>query len=152
MRDWASTLRAASFRGVKFFVESEDFSGGKRIAVHEYAGGRFTFLEEMGLATSGYEVTAYLLGDESDRQAKRLETACLAAGPGRLVLPMDSGQMAYVASFRRSRSRDQRGYVAFSMSIIPISNAGGAVLGVADVEAAVRANLAVAAQAFGGFF
>lgn len=152
MRDWASTLRAASFRGVRFFVDSEDFSGGKRIALHEYAGGRFTYLEEMGLATSGYEVTAYLLGDASDVQAKRLERACLATGPGRLVLPMDSGQMAYVASFRRSRSRDQRGYVAFSMSIIPVSNAGGGGLGLADIAAAALSNLPAAARAFGGFF
>lgn len=152
MRDWASTLRAASFRGVRFYVESEQFSGGKRIALHEYAGGRFTYLEEMGLATSGYEVTAYLLGDASDIEAKRLATACLAAGPGRLVLPMDSGQMAYVVNFQRSRSRDQRGYVAFSMSIIPLSNAGGSVLGIADVAAAVLSNLPAAARAFGGFF
>lgn len=104
MRDWASTLRPASFRGIRFWVDFEDLSGGKRLARHEYAGGRRTRMEEMGLKTPSFSVTAYLLGDASDISASLLTSACLAAGPGRLVLPMDAGQLAYVEDFHRSRS------------------------------------------------
>ncbi|NGO64192.1 hypothetical protein G6N76_10935 [Rhizobium daejeonense] len=152
MRDWAKTLRRASYRGVPFWVDMDEFSGGKRLARHEYAGGRTTYLEEMGLATPAYDVTAYLVGDLSDVQAKALEAACNAAGPGRLVLPMDGGQLAYVEGFRRSRFKDQRGYIAFAFTAIPAGNMPGAILGVGDVTAAVLGTLSLAAAAFGGFF
>jgi len=152
MRDWTKTLRRASFRGVEFWVDDDIRTGGKRVALHEYAGGRHSFPEEMGLVTAGYDVTAYLIGDRSDAQAARLTQAALAAGPGRLVLPIDGGQLAYVIDFQRRRTRDQAGYIAFSFMAIPLSNEGGAVLGVADMAAAVLGNLAAAARAFGGFF
>ncbi|WP_313194601.1 DNA circularization N-terminal domain-containing protein [Shinella zoogloeoides] len=152
MRDWTKTLRRASFRGVDFWVEDDTFTGGKRVALHEYAGGRYTYLEEMGLATAGYEVTAYLIGDRSDAQASRLSQAALAAGPGRLVLPIDGGRLAYVGDFQRRRSRDQLGYIAFTFMAIPVGNEAGAVLGVSDMTAAVLGDIGAAAQAFGRFF
>lgn len=152
MRDWAKTLRRASYRGVPFWVDMEELTGGKRLARHEYAGGRTTYLEEMGLATAAYDVTAYLIGDLSDVQAKALEVACNAAGPGRLVLPMDGGQLAYVEGFRRSRFKDQCGYIAFGFTAVPVSNTPGTVLGIGDVTVAVLGNLAAASAAFGGFF
>lgn len=153
MRDWTKTLRRASFRGVDFWVEDDAFTGGKRVALHEYAGGRYSFPEEMGLVTSGYEVTAYLIGDRSDAQAARLTQAAQAAGPGRLVLPIDGGQLAYVIDFQRRRARDTAGYIAFSFMAIPVGNEAGAVLGAGDMTAAVLGAAASAATtAFGGFF
>lgn len=149
MRDWARTLRKASFRGVTFWVDDDGLSGGKRIARHEYAGGRHTYLEEMGLATSSYDVTAYLLGDASDAQAARLATACNAPGPGRLVLPIDAGTLAYVEGFERRRAKDRRGYVAFGFTAVPIANTPGARLGVGDVTAAVLSGFGPAAAALG---
>lgn len=136
MRNWQRDLRAASFRGVRFWVDQDGLNGGKRIARHEYAGGRTTVLEEAGLATAIYDITAYLLGDESDAQAISLQTVCLAVGPGRLVLPIDGGFLAYVESFNRVRERDRQGYIAFSFTAIPLSNEAGAILGLGDVAAA----------------
>lgn len=152
MRNWAATLRKASFRGVSFFVESDDFAGGKRIARHEYAGGRFTYLEEMGLATSSIDVTAYLLGDDCDTAARRLIDACQAAGPGRLVLPVDAGKLVHVENFSRVHERDRRGYIAFGFTAVPVGNQPGAVLGVGDVAQVFGGGIAAAARAFGGMF
>lgn len=152
MRNWQRDLRPASFRGVRFWVEEDAVSGGKRIARHEYAGGRRTVLEEAGLATSGYDVTAYLLGDASDIEAFSLQTACQAAGPGRLVLPVDGGFLAYVENFERSRERDRQGYVAFRFSAIPVSNEAGAILGIGDVTLAFVDELAAAVDSFSRLF
>ena len=152
MRDWKKSLRAASFRGVRFWVEADEFAGGKRLATHEYAGGRRTYLEEMGLTTSAFTVTAYLLGDESDAQTMKLVQAAQAAGPGRLVLPLDKGQMAYVIDFRRSRQRDRAGIIGFDFTAIPYSNTTGTVLGVADMTAAVLSDVVGAAAGLARFF
>lgn len=141
MRNWAATLRKASFRGVSFFVDVDEFSGAKRIAKHEYAGGRDYYLEEMGHAVPAINVTAYLLGDQSDAQALSLQRACLAAGPGRLILPIDSGRLARIESFSRVRERDRRGYIAFSFTAIPESNQPGGTLGLGDIRSIVVGNL-----------
>ncbi|CUX40424.1 putative Tail/DNA circulation protein [Agrobacterium deltaense Zutra 3/1] len=152
MRDWASTLRPASFRGVRFWVDYEDLTGGKRLARHEYAGGRRTRMEEMGLKTPSFSVTAYLLGDASDVSATLLSTACTAAGPGRLVLPIDAGQLAYIEDFHRSRERDRRGYIAFDFVAIPATGEILPSLGIADVDTAFLGALSAAASAFGRLF
>ncbi|AYM13062.1 hypothetical protein G6L58_17255 [Agrobacterium tumefaciens] len=152
MRDWGSTLRRASFRGVRFWVEYEDLSGGKRLARHEYAGGKRTRMEEMGLKTPAFGVTAYLLGDTSDVSAALLSAACLADGPGRLVLPMDAGQLAYVEDFHRSRERDRRGYVAFEFTAIPASGEVLPSLSLADVDTTFLGALSAASSAFGRLF
>ena len=152
MRNWQRDLRRASFRGVRFWVEADDRAGGKRIARHEYAGGRRTYLEEMGLATAAVDVTAYLLGDESDRQSAALMTACLAPGPGRMVLPIDSGFLATVENFRRLRERDRQGFIAFGFSAIPHSNESGAVLGIGDVTGAFMGGLMLAIPGFSRLF
>ncbi|SMD18474.1 DNA circularization N-terminal domain-containing protein [Rhizobium sp. RU36D] len=152
MRDWTKTLRRASYRGVPFWVSLDDFDGGKRLVRHEYAGGRHTFVEEMGLATSGIEVTGYLISDESDIEATALGTALLAPGPGRLVLPISGGQLATAESFRRSWEKDRLGHIALSMYFVPATNAPIAALGAVDVIAAFAANFAPAMAGFGRLF
>ncbi|MFK0336777.1 DNA circularization N-terminal domain-containing protein [Agrobacterium deltaense] len=152
MRDWASTLRPASFRGVRFWVDYEELTGGKRLARHEFAGGRRTKMEEMGLKTPSFSVTAYLLGDASDVEAAALSTACNAAGPGRLVLPIDAGQLAYIEDFRRSRERSRRGWISFEFTVVPASGEILQSLGIVNVDTSFAGLLSVAASAFGRMF
>lgn len=144
MRNWAATLRKASFRGVSFLVDIDEFGGGKRIARHEYAGGVSYYLEEMGDAIPAINVTAYLLGDDSDAAALNLQRACLAAGPGRLVLPIDSGRLARIENFSRVREKDRRGYIAFGFTAIPESTQPGGVIGLGDIRSILTGSLAVA--------
>ncbi|MBP2560852.1 prophage DNA circulation protein [Neorhizobium galegae] len=152
MRDWARSLRAASFRGVSFWVLSDDLSGGKRLALHEYAGGRVTLIEEMGLSTSSIDVTGYLIGDDSDSRSRAFVSACLSAGPGRLTLPLDGGMMAYVENFRRMRDKDRAGYIAFDFRAVPVSNTAGASLSAGDVISVFVSGLPLAVPGFGGIF
>jgi prophage DNA circulation protein len=152
MRNWQKTLRPASYRGVSFFVDYDDLSGGKRLALHEYAGGRQTVVEELGLRTSAFDVTLYHLGDVADAQALALRAAMQADGPGFLVLPMDGGMLATAEDFRRSRGKDRNGYVGFDVTFIPSSNDVGTVLSIGDVTATVAAGLPAAAAQFARFF
>lgn len=152
MRNWQKTLRPASYRGIPFLVDYDDLSGGKRLALHEYAGGRQTIVEELGLATSVFDVTLYLLGDLADAQALALQAAMLADGPGFLMLPIDGGMLATAQNFRRSRGKDRNGYIAFDVSFIPASNDVGSVLSIGDVTATVAAGIAAAAAQFARFF
>ena len=124
MRDWAKTLR----RGSK------------------------SIIEEMGLKTAAFEVTAYLAGDTADIQAAALKAAFLAEGPGLLVLPTMAATMAHVEDFRRLFAKDQLGYIAMGFRAIPMSNTAGSLPTPGDVLSAVAANLASAAVDFSRIF
>lgn len=152
MRNWQKTLRRASYRGVPFLVSVDELTGGKRLAQHKYAGGRFTFVEEMGLETSGLNVTGYLLGDASDFQSTALVVALQAPGPGLLMLPVSGVQLATMETFGRLWDKDQLGYIAVSMSFLPALNSPVAAIGIGDVLSAVSFNLPSAVLSFARMF
>ncbi|MBB3608673.1 DNA circularization N-terminal domain-containing protein [Rhizobium sp. BK602] len=152
MRDWRKTLLPASFRGVPFFVESEDLSGGRRLAEHEYAGGEVTLVEDLGKATKKHDVTAYLTSDTADIKALALQQACDLAGAGMLIMPMDGGRMAHAQGFRRTRERDRTGYIAFDVTFIPAGDMPVAALSIGDVSAAVATGVSSVAAAFASLF
>jgi prophage DNA circulation protein len=152
MRDWKKTLLPASFRGVPFFVEYEDLSGGRRLAMHEYAGSEQTDVEDLGASTRTYDVTAYTLGETADLKALTLQSAVAIAGPGLLVLPMDGGFLAHVQGFRRTRQKDKAGYIAFDITFVPKAQAAGAILSIGDVTSAASTGLTAAAAAFARLF
>jgi prophage DNA circulation protein len=154
MRDWAKTLLPASYNGVGFHVDSEDLGGGRRLAIHETAGGEVPVIEDRGRATSTFNVTAYLAGDAADAQANALIAMAGLPGPGFLILPIDAGQMVYVPEdgFRRSRSKDRNGYVAVDLTFIAAGIVGGYSLGLGDVSFAFSLNLGAASLQLGGLF
>lgn len=154
MRDWSRAFRPASFRGVGFRVQSEDMSGNRRLSVSPVAYSDRSVIEDMGRDPHGFQVTAYLVSDRADVEAKRLVSVLSVKGAGTLVLPMHGRVRARAVSWSRSRDKDRAGYVAFSidfiedgLSLAPFSLVPGVQiladllsLGAAIVGAALAAN------------
>ena len=85
---WRDRLLAGSFRGAGFSIESHDSkAGGRRLHVHEYPGRDDPYAEDLGAVTGDFEVNAFVLGDDYDRQRDALIRACNAPGSGVLVHP-----------------------------------------------------------------
>jgi prophage DNA circulation protein len=84
---WRDNYRAASFRGVSFFVESADSTHGRRQAVHEHAQRDVPYTEDLGRKAREFSVSGYLIGTDYQTQRDELEKACETAGPGVLVHP-----------------------------------------------------------------
>lgn len=84
---WRDTYRAATFRGVAFFVESADSSHGRRQAVHETAQRDTPYTEDLGRKSREFSVVGYLLGKDYHLNRDELIKACEVAGPGTLVHP-----------------------------------------------------------------
>lgn len=84
---WRDNYRAASFRGVPFFVESADSTHGRRQAVHEHAQRDVPYTEDLGRKAREFSVSGYLIGVEYQAQRDELIKACETAGPGVLVHP-----------------------------------------------------------------
>ncbi len=77
----------ASFRGVPFFVESVEDSGGRRVVVHEFPLRDDPFVEDLGDGSQGFRFDGYVIGDDYLAQRDQLIEACRKAGPGELVHP-----------------------------------------------------------------
>jgi len=84
---WRDNYRAASFRGVPFFVESADSTHGRRQAVHEHAQRDVPYTEDLGRKAREFSVSGYLIGADYQTQRDELIKACETAGPGVLVHP-----------------------------------------------------------------
>jgi prophage DNA circulation protein len=118
MRDWLSTLWPASFRGIPFFVQSDNERGGRRLAVHQFPGRDAPFVEDLGEDQRGFQVTAYLVGDTSDSDSSSFASNLARAGSGPLVLPVQGSITARVREFSRERSLDRLGYIAFKIQFV----------------------------------
>lgn len=152
MRDWAKTLLPASIDGVPFYVDSDELSGGRRAAIHEFAGGETSLIEDQGRRTSMFDVTAYVTGDAADSRANRLVAVLDAPGPRLAILPIDGGKTVHVLEWRRARSKDKNGYIAIDLRAALPGTAIAAGLSLGDVAAAFATGLSAATTAFGGLF
>jgi Mu-like prophage DNA circulation protein len=85
---WKEQLQPASFRGVKFKVDSAEMRFGRRNQVHEYPMRDDPFSEDLGRRAREYSFNAYILGDNyfKDRDAliKAIEGD---KSPGTLIHP-----------------------------------------------------------------
>lgn len=152
MRDWKTTLLPASYNGMAFWVDGEDRSGGRRLAIHETNGGETTIIEDMGAGTREISVTAYLAGDLADFQANALIAACDQAGPGLLVLPIDGMILAWPNDYRRSRSKDRHGHIAVDLGFVLEGPTMGATLSLGNIGAVFAGGVVLAASAFSRMF
>lgn len=80
-------LVAASFRGVPFFVEEENRSGGRRLVVHEFPFRTEPVIEDVGGAAKRYRIDGYFVGDDYLDQRDALVEALEQEGAGILVHP-----------------------------------------------------------------
>lgn len=97
----------ASFRGVSFFVENSDRSGGRRVVVHEFPLRAEPFVEDLGRRARKFRIEGYVIG--ADYLAQR--DALLSAleddeGPGQLIHPYYGVKIAIAetTSIRETRA------------------------------------------------
>jgi prophage DNA circulation protein len=86
---WRDELLPASFRGVPFFVESNELTLGRRVVRHEFPLKQVdpTFPEDVGRLGRSFSVDAIVLGPDYLSARNALLTALEVEGPGELVHP-----------------------------------------------------------------
>lgn len=150
---WRSRLRPASFKGVRFWVDSTQHSWGRRVAVQNFAGGESNLATDQGRNARELDVAAYLFGEDYDQHRDRLETALVVGGPGPLVLPTRGELRARVSRGPiTTESKAEGGYctVRFSAVHEPEEEQGLEVS--ADTAGSLRTAGAAAKAAAGADF
>lgn len=124
---WRDTLRrvtladgrrliGASFRGVPFFVEATDRSGGRRLVVDEFPKRDPNFNQDMGRRARGFRVDGYVIGDDYVLQRDTLLTALEdVSGPGELVHPSHGVRRVSCASFTTRETVAEGGMATISI-------------------------------------
>lgn len=119
---WRERQGPATFRGVPFFVESSDGTGGRRLAEHEFPGAEIApYVEDLGLQGRRFQVDGYVLGNEYERARDAVLAALERPGPGELVHPYHGTRRVSVGRFTVRQSRDSGGMARFSIEFVETS-------------------------------
>lgn len=147
MSDWRLKQGPASFRGVQFFVDSGERSGGRQTVVHEYPFSESpAFVEDVGLKSRPFSVEGYVVGTEYEQAKNRLIDALETSGPGELVHPYFGTRRVAVKSFRVRETRADGGMAAFSIDFVEtVSEAPAPVSQPSSEAAAAKVSAAKAA-------
>ncbi len=120
---WRDNYRAATFRGVAFFVDTADSSHGRRQAVHEAAQRDIPYTEDLGRKAREFGITGYLLGKEYDVAREELIKACEQAGSGVLVHPYRGELTVVCRGLSVGESADEGGKCTVSMTFLEAGEA-----------------------------
>lgn len=112
----------ATFRGVPFRVDTEEYKGGRRAVVHVYPQRDKVFVEDLGRAPSRFTVSGFV-GGKSVEEARKARDALLDAlekpGSATLSLPgWPSVAVAVDGDVTCSASANQRGRYNFSFTVV----------------------------------
>ena len=77
-------LNKSSFRGIPFYTDTTEQSGGQRTTIHNFINGG-NEAESNGLKNNDFKLTAYLGGENYLEQKQNLIDAFNIIGPGQLV-------------------------------------------------------------------
>ena len=110
---WRDRLAPASFRGVPFYVESSDYTTGRRTVEHEYPfKDDAPFTEDMGRSSRSISVDGYVLGEDYFTERDALLDALETSGPGELIHPY-LGTINVAVGTVRVRESSKDGGIAF---------------------------------------
>lgn len=84
---WKDNLRPASFRGIPFFIDTSQFTGGRRVTLHEFPDRDKPYPEDLGKVGNTWKVEGHIIGDDYFTVKKQLIEAAQKYGPGELIHP-----------------------------------------------------------------
>jgi len=110
---WQENLEPASFRGVEFFIDTNEISFGRRNILHEYPLRDVPFAEDLGRKASTISVSAYVIGTDYIAKRDALISAIRDKNtPGTLILPT-SGALLVIPQECRKRFSNKEGGIEY---------------------------------------
>jgi prophage DNA circulation protein len=151
--DWRESMGPASFRGVPFYVETSEFSGGRRGTTHEYPFKKDVFREDLGRKVRTFTVEGYVIGDGyfGNRDAL-LEALESEKGPGPLVHPYHGNRQVAVDTFRVRETKSEGGWAQFSIEFIETPAKPAQPSSVVDAPGALASSASLARSSVGAEF
>jgi len=109
---WQDRLRPASYRDVPFFMPATGRRGGRRIVTHQFIDRNDPDFDDLGRKVRRLRVDAFVLGEDYDQVADRLEIACEREGRGILSHPHYGRLSVICKDYERRDSLERDGGLA----------------------------------------
>jgi prophage DNA circulation protein len=117
MADILKDLKPASFRGIEFFVQSVDITGGRKTITHEYPNSNTRFVEDIGLLEDSFSITGIISEPNYFSKKQALKNALDTEGTGILINPFgDSVLVALAEPYTISENKTNLGVATFTMT------------------------------------
>lgn len=122
MASWKDSLRPASFRGKKFFVDSSQYTGGRRVSFHEFPDRDDPYPEDLGKVGRTFKVEGYIIGDDYFTLKRELVEATEKEGPGELVHPYYGTLQVQLGPFSIDESKQDGRFAKLSFLFYEAGN------------------------------
>lgn len=111
---------AGSFKGVPFFFESTDFSGGGRnVQTNSIPFSNDHVNEDTGINVPKYSFNIYFVGEDAENQKNDFLRVCNEEGPGELIHPYFGVFKARVNAPINLSYGDYQEYISGSVTFVP---------------------------------
>jgi len=112
---WQAKQGPATFRGVPFFVDAVENTGGRQVVHHEFPFSEgLPFTEDLGKKGRAFQVEGYVVGPDYEAARDALQAALEQPGPGELVHPYLGSHTVAIVSYRVRQTRVDGGLATFS--------------------------------------
>jgi prophage DNA circulation protein len=121
---WQQNLRPASWRGVPFFVQDHQFTGGRRVQVHDFVQRDKPYVEDLGrdnrnMTIKGFVIARYENGFNAWPERDALIAAIEQGGKGKFVHPSFGELEGHISKFTEHEENSQAGgYCGFDLVFI----------------------------------
>lgn len=116
---WRESLLPASFRGVRFVIESSSVPTGRKGQLHEYPQRDEPFFEQLGKRAQVHKLSAFVIGEDCFERRDQLLQALEAEGPGELVHPWLGRMQVLVGECDLQHERREGGMARFDLTFYP---------------------------------
>jgi prophage DNA circulation protein len=124
---WRMRLLPASFAGVRFHVEQQSRSGGRRVVLHEYPKRDEPYAEDMGRHAFRYQMNGYLVSPDYHIDKRALMRALDNSAGGTLVDPYLAAPVRVMCErYSVTETRERGGYCVFEMAFVELGTSGNA--------------------------
>ena len=116
---------AGSFKGVPFFFESTEFSGGGRnVQTNSIPFSNDHVNEDTGINVPKYSFNIYFVGEDAENQKNDFLRVCNEEGPGELIHPYFGVFKARVNAPINLSYGDYQEYISGSVTFVPENDFG----------------------------
>lgn len=108
----------ASYKGIPFMVDRDEWVGGRRMVTHEFPSRDFWLNEDMGQKAARVQVRGYVYGARVEEWALVLFDACTSYGEQELLLPQRPRMKAVCTDVRSEFTADAQGRINLNMEFV----------------------------------
>lgn len=119
---WRDEFRPASFRGIPFFIDGSQYTGGRRVTFHEFPDRDTPYPEDLGKVGKTFKVEGYLLGADYFETKRKMIEATDKFGPGELVHPYYGTMSVQCGAFSIDETKDEGGFAKISFQFYEAGN------------------------------